>query len=156
MKELTTITLDFETYYSKKDKYSLSARGMTYEKYIRSDKFEIIGLAVKVDDRDTTWLAPHEIEDWIKHIEVAYGWDNIRVIAHNGRFDMAIMGWIYKVYPKQIADTMLMSRACQLWDGHSLDNVTKQLREKYSWGMQRGRHINGLCTNVSSQRKKLR
>lgn len=135
MKELTTITLDFETYYSKKDKYSLAAKGMTYEKYIRSDKFEIIGLATKVEDRATEWLAPHEIEDWIKHIEVAYGWYNVRVVAHNGRFDMAIMGWVYNVYPKQIADTMLMSRACQLWDGHSLDNVTKQLREKYSWGM---------------------
>ena len=151
MKELTTITLDFETYYSKKEKYSLSARGMTYEKYIRSDKFEIIGLAVKVDDRDTTWLAPHEIEDWIKYIEVAYGWDNVRVVAHNGRFDMAIMGWIYNVYPRQIADTMLMSRACQLWDGHSLDNVTKQLREKYSWGMQRFDSGQSWCGKLLSR-----
>lgn len=151
MKEMTTITLDFETYYSKKEKYSLSARGMTYEKYIRNPSFEIIGLAVKVDDRDTTWLAPHEIEDWIKHIEVAYGWDNVRVVAHNGRFDMAIMGWIYNVYPKQIADTMLMSRACQLWDGHSLDNVTKQLREKYSWGMQRFDSGQSWCGKLLSR-----
>lgn len=134
-KDLTLIILDFETYYSKKEKYSLSARGMTYEKYIRNDKFEIIGLAVKINDRATEWLAPHAIEEWIKHIEVAYGWDNVRVVAHNGRFDMAIMGWLYGVYPKQIADTMLMSRACQLWDGHSLDNVTQQLRDKYHWGM---------------------
>ena len=135
--ELTEITLDFETYYCKKSKYSLTAKGMTIEKYIRNPKFEIIGLAVKVGNKPTEWLAPHEIEDWIKHIEIAYGWDNVRVIAHNARFDAAILGWKYNIYPKQIADTMLMSRACQLWDGHSLDNVTRNLRDRYNWGIVR-------------------
>lgn len=138
MKDLIEITLDFETYYSKKEKYSLTAKGMTIEKYIRNPKFEIIGLAVKVGNKPTEWLKPNEIEDWIKHIEIAYGWDNARVIAHNARFDAAILGWIYNIYPKQIADTMLMSRACQLWDGHSLDNVTKELRNRYNWGIVRG------------------
>lgn len=137
MKDLVEITLDFETYYSKKEKYSLAAKGMTIEKYIRNPKFEIIGLAVKVGNKPTEWLKPNEIEDWIKHIEIAYGWDNVRVIAHNARFDAAILGWIYNIYPKQIADTMLMSRACQLWDGHSLDNVTKELRSRYNWGIVR-------------------
>lgn len=137
MKDLVEITLDFETYYSKKEKYSLAAKGMTIEKYIRNPKFEIIGLAVKVGNKPTEWLAPREIEDWIKHIEIAYGWDNVRVIAHNARFDAAILGWIYNIYPKQIADTMLMSRACQLWYGHSLDNVTKELRNRYNWGIVR-------------------
>ena len=135
--ELTEITLDFETYYCNKSKYSLAAKGMTIEKYIRNPKFEIIGLAVKVGNKPTEWLAPHEIEDWIKHIEIAYGWDNVRVIAHNARFDAAILGWKYNIYPKQIADTMLMSRACQLWDGHSLDNVTRELRNRYNWGIVR-------------------
>ena len=135
MREIVEITLDFETYYSKKEKYSLSAKGMTYEKYIRNPKFEIIGLAVKEFNRPAQWLAPHEIQDWIDYVAGAYGWDNVRVIAHNGRFDMAILGWLYNVYPYQVADTMLMSRACQLWDGHSLDNVTKQLRERYRWGV---------------------
>lgn len=137
MKDLIEITLDFETYYCKKSKYSLAAKGMTIEKYIRNPKFEIIGLAVKIGNKPTEWLCPHEIEDWIKHIEIAYGWDNVRVIAHNARFDAAILGWKYNIYPKQIADTMLMSRACQLWDGHSLDNVTRNLRERYNWGIVR-------------------
>lgn len=135
--ELTEITLDFETYYCKKSKYSLAAKGMTIEKYIRNPKFEIIGLAVKVGNKPTEWLCPHEIEDWIKHTEIAYGWDNVRVIAHNARFDAAILGWKYNIYPKQVADTMLMSRACQLWDGHSLDNVTRELRNRYNWGIVR-------------------
>lgn len=131
--ELTEITLDFETYYCKKSKYSLAAKGMTYEKYIRSNQFEIIGLAVKVGSRPTEWLSPHKIEDWIKHIEIAYGWDNVRLIAQNAVFDASILGLKYNVYPGQIADTMLMSKAVQQWDGNSLDVITRQLREKYGW-----------------------
>lgn len=138
--ERTEITLDFETYYDKKSKYFLKNKnsGLTIEQYIRNPKFEVIGVSVKVGNRPTEWLCPHEIEDWLKHVEVAYGWDNVRLIAHNGRFDCAILGWIYNIYPGQIADTMLMSRACQLWDGNSLDVVTRQLRDTYGWGIVRG------------------
>lgn len=133
MKDLIEITLDFETYYNKKSKYSLAAKGMTYEKYIRDNKFEIIGLAVKVGNRNTEWLHPHEIQDWINHVEVAYGWENVRLIAQNAVFDASILGLKYNVYPGQIADTMLMSKAVQQWDGNSLDVITRQLRTKYGW-----------------------
>lgn len=133
MKYLIEITLDFETYYCKKSKYSLAAKGMTYEKYIRDNKFEVIGLAVKVGNRNTEWLSPHEIQDWINHIEVAYGWENVRLIAQNAVFDASILGLKYNVYPGQIADTMLMSKAVQQWDGNSLDVITRQLRTKYGW-----------------------
>lgn len=133
MKDLIEITLDFETYYSKKEKYSLSAKGMTYEKYIRDPKFEIIGVSAKVGSRNTEWLCPHEIQDFVDHIEVAYGWDNVRLIAQNAVFDASILGLKYNVYPGQIADTMLMSKAIQQWDGNSLDVITRKLREKYGW-----------------------
>lgn len=137
--ERTEITLDFETYYDKKSKYFLKNKnsGLTIEQYIRNPKFEVIGLSVKVGNRPSEWLCPHEIEEWLNHVEIAYGWDNVRAIAHNGRFDCAILGWIYNIYPGQIADTMLMSRASQLWDGNSLDVVTHQLRETYKWGIIR-------------------
>lgn len=133
MKDLIEITLDFETYYCKKSKYSLAAKGMTYEKYIRDEKFEVIGLAVKVGNRNTEWLSPHEIQDWINHVEVAYGWENVRLIAQNAVFDASILGLKFNVYPGQIADTMLMSKAVQQWDGNSLDVITRQLRTKYGW-----------------------
>jgi DNA polymerase len=137
--ERTEITLDFETYYDKKSKYFLKNKnsGLTIEQYIRNPKFEVIGLSVKVGNRPSEWLFPHEIEEWLNHVEIAYGWDNVRLIAHNGRFDCAILGWIYNIYPGQIADTMLMSRAAQLWDGNSLDVVTHQLRDVYKWGIIR-------------------
>ena len=133
MKDLIEITLDFETYYNKKDKYSLAAKGMTYEKYIRDPRFEVIGLSAKVGNRNTEWFCPHEIQDFVDHIEVAYGWDNVRMIAQNAVFDASILGLKYNVYPGQIADTMLMSKAIQQWDGNSLDVITRKLREKYEW-----------------------
>lgn len=133
MKDLIEITLDFETYYDKKGKYSLASKGMTYEKYIRDPKFEIIGVSAKVGNRNTQWLCPHEIQDWINHIEIAYGWDNVRMIAQNAVFDASILGLKFNTYPGQIADTMLMSKAVQQWDGNSLDVITRKLREKYGW-----------------------
>lgn len=135
MTKIVEVTLDFETYYSKKAKYSLASKDMTYERYIRDKRFEVIGLATKVQGKPSQFLAPHEIQEWLDHIEIAYGWDNVRLIAHNARFDCAILGWVYGVYPKQIADTMLMSRAIKRWDNHSLDNLTKELRQRHNWGM---------------------
>ena len=44
------IVIDFETYYDKA--YSLSK--MTTEEYIRDEQFEVIGVAVKEDDNETT------------------------------------------------------------------------------------------------------
>ena len=151
--ERKEITLDFETYYDKKLKYFLKNKnsGLTIEQYIRNPNFEVIGLSVKVGNRPSEWLCPHEIEDWLKHVEAAYGWYNVRLIAHNGRFDCAILGWIYNIYPGQIADTMLMSRACQLWDGNSLDVVTNQLRDTYGWGIIRDANGNTTWGKLSQE-----
>jgi hypothetical protein len=45
------LTIDFETYYDRE--FSLSK--MTTEEYVRDDRFEVIGVAVKVDDGETVW-----------------------------------------------------------------------------------------------------
>ena len=47
------VTLDFETYYDKD--YSL--RKLTTEEYIRDRRFEVIGVAVKVNNRETEWIS---------------------------------------------------------------------------------------------------
>ena len=105
------ITLDFETYYDKK--YSLSK--LTTEEYIRSDQFEVIGVAVKVNDKPPTWFTSR-VNDEAIHNELVseflkmYDMDNSVVIAHNAMFDGAILSWIYDLRPKYLFDTMLMSR----------------------------------------------
>lgn len=133
---LTVITIDFETYYNTKDKYSLGGKyGKTYEEYIRDERFQVIGLSVKVDDAETEFYAPHEIEDWCTEIETTIGWNNVRMVGHNLMFDAAIFAWKYGVYPKELADTLLISRASLLWDKNSLAYVTKQLQDDYDWGV---------------------
>ncbi len=47
------ITLDFETYYSKQ--YGL--KKLTTEEYVRHKKFEVIGVAVKVNNDATEWFS---------------------------------------------------------------------------------------------------
>jgi len=47
------IVLDFETYYDQD--FSLSK--VTTEEYVRSDKFEVIGLAIKVNNNPTEWAS---------------------------------------------------------------------------------------------------
>ena len=47
------ITLDFETYYDK----AFSLTKLTTEEYIRDDRFEVIGVAVAVDDGQPVWYS---------------------------------------------------------------------------------------------------
>ena len=50
---MNIITIDFETYYDQA--FSLSK--MTTEEYVRGAEFEVIGVAVKVNDRETKWFS---------------------------------------------------------------------------------------------------
>jgi len=114
------ITLDFETYYDRQ--YSLSK--LTTEEYIRSDEFEVIGVAVKVNNDSPTWLSSTHTD--IKQFLAGYDMSNALVIAHNTMFDGAILSWIFDVHPKYLFDTMLMSRLIRGANArHSLMELAK-------------------------------
>ena len=100
------ITLDFETYYNKAD-YSLSK--MTTESYVRDYRFQIIGVAAKVDDGETEWASGthEEIKEWLQ----AFPWEDSMLLAHNTMFDGLILSHQLGIYPKAYADTMCMARA---------------------------------------------
>ena len=49
---MSIITLDFETYYDQQ--FSLTK--LTTEEYIRSDLFEVIGVAIALDDEKPIWV----------------------------------------------------------------------------------------------------
>ena len=51
---MNLITLDFETYYTTKD---LGFKTQTTEEYVRDPRFEVIGVAVKVNDEPTQWCS---------------------------------------------------------------------------------------------------
>lgn len=101
-------TIDFETYYDKQ--FSLSK--LTTEQYIRDERFEVIGVAVKHNDGPTVFHAA-DSADWKTSIQQAlnqYHFENEVVIAHNAVFDMAILNWHFGIKPKFIVDTLSMAR----------------------------------------------
>ena len=101
------ITVDFETYYDQ----DFSLKKLTTEEYIRSRPFEVIGVAVKVNNEPTEWASGTEMQLW-EYLR-RFDWSNAMCCAHNTMFDGAIMNWKFGIDPKMWADTMCMSReAC--------------------------------------------
>ena len=105
MSSTQLLTIDFETYYDKD--YSLSK--MTTEEYVRSDLFEVIGVAVKVNDGDVRWFTGthQDIKEWL----LQFAWDRSLVLAHNTMFDAAILVWQFGIIPLGWIDTMSMGQA---------------------------------------------
>jgi len=97
--------IDFETYYSRE--FSLSK--MTTEEYIRSPQFEVIGVAVKRDKEETVWFSG--THDATAKFLSQFDWGQGAVVAHNAKFDAAILSWRFGIRPNKIVDTLSMARA---------------------------------------------
>lgn len=117
---MNIITLDFESFYSQT--YSLSK--MTTEEYIRGDEFEVIGVAVKVNDGQTTWFSGTRSE--IQQFLASFDFENNLALAHNAMFDAAILTWHFGIKPHGWLDTLAMARAIHSTEvGGSLDKLTQ-------------------------------
>lgn len=129
------LTVDFETYYDRD--YSLSK--MTTEEYIRDPRFEVIGVAVKVDDGLTRWFSgtKERTKRWLEQFD----WGSSIAIAHNAMFDMAILNWHFDIRPKRIVDTLSMARAI---DGPDAGNRLAKLAERHGLGVKGDEVINAL------------
>jgi DNA polymerase len=99
------LTIDFETYYDKK--YSL--KKLTTEQYVRDDKFEIIGFAIKRNDEPTVWYSGDM--DHLRSAIDRYDWKNSACLAHNTMFDSFILTEIFGKHAKMWFDTMSMGQA---------------------------------------------
>ncbi len=129
------ITYDFETFYDRA--FSLSK--MTTEEYIRDELFEVIGIAVKVDDGETQWFSGpmRDTKKWLEQ----FPWDNAVAVAHNAMFDAAILNWHFDLRPKLIGDTLSMARAI---DGPDAGNSLAKLAERYGLGVKGTEVVNAL------------
>lgn len=129
------ITYDFETFYDRA--FSLSK--MTTEEYIRDELFEVIGIAVKVDDGETQWFSgPYQqTKKWLEQ----FPWDDAMAVAHNAMFDAAILNWHFDIRPKLIGDTLSMARAI---DGPDAGNSLAKLAERYGLGVKGTEVVNAL------------
>ena len=129
------ITVDFETYYDRE--FSLSK--MTTEEYVRDDRFEVIGVGVKVDDAETEWFSGTYGETM--HFLGKFKWDEAFVLAHNTMFDGAILSWKFGVKPMAWLDTLCMARAT---DGIEVGNSLAKLAERYNLGVKGNEVVNAL------------
>jgi DNA polymerase I-like protein with 3'-5' exonuclease and polymerase domains len=128
---MSILTIDFETFYSQ----DFSLTKLTTEEYIRDDRFSVIGVAVKVDDRDAEWFSGNvmETQNWLRKFD----WDNGFGLAHNAMFDMAILNWIFDIRPKAVFDTLAMARAT---DGLEVGNSLAKIAQRYNLG-QKGTEV---------------
>ena len=96
------VTIDFETYYASD--YSLSK--MTTEAYIRDPRFEVVGVAVKVNDQEVDWYSGKDTAGFLNAID----YSDKSILCHNTAFDGAILSWHFGIKPKFWFDTLSMAR----------------------------------------------
>jgi DNA polymerase I-like protein with 3'-5' exonuclease and polymerase domains len=100
---MNLITLDFETFYD----VGFSLSNLTTEEYIRDERFQIIGVGIKINDGSTKWYSGEEADDVLKSID----WSQSVLLCHNTMFDGAILSMIYNIHPAIYLDTLSMARA---------------------------------------------
>lgn len=122
---MSILTVDFETYFSQE--YGFSKH--TTEEYVRDDRFEVIGVAVKIDDEETEWFSGTFEET--KNFLMQFDWENSLVLAHNTLFDGAILTWHFGIKPMGWLDTLSMARATE---GVEVGNSLAKLADRYAVG----------------------
>lgn len=132
---MNIITLDFETYYDRE--FSLSK--ITTEEYVRDDRFEVIGVAVKENDNETKWFSGtgEEVCGFLRK----YDWENSFALAHNAMFDASILTWRFGIKPMAWLDTLSMARAVH---GTEVGNSLAKLVEYYELGKKGTEVLNAL------------
>ena len=130
------ITIDFETYYDR----DFSLTKLTTEEYVRSDRFEVIGVSVKVNNNGTEWASgTHEqLKEWLQE---SFNWSESLVLAHNTLFDGAILGWRFGISPRAWLDTLCMGRAVH---GVEVGGSLKALADRYGLGEKGTEVLNAL------------
>ena len=129
---MSLITIDFETYYSK----DFGFNKLTTEEYVRNPRFEVIGVAVQVDDGEPVWFSG--THDEIRKFLRKYDWKNSMLVAHNTMFDGAVLHWIFNITPMIYGDTLCMARALH---GVEVGGSLAKLSERYEIGVK-GTEVN--------------
>jgi DNA polymerase len=117
------ITLDFETYYD----VGFSLSGLTTEEYIRDDRFQVIGVGVKIAEGETHWYTGDQVREELNKID----WKNSALLCHNTQFDGGILSFRYGIVPGLYIDTLSMARAIH---GVDAGGSLAYLVEKYNLG----------------------
>lgn len=127
------VTIDFETYYDRE--FSLSK--MTTEAYIRDDRFEVIGVGIKVNDHPTDWYSGEDVGKFLRSLD----YSDKAILAHNCVFDGAILSWRYGIKPKLWLDTLSMARP---FHNSTVGGSLKALTAHYGIGKKGDEVVNAL------------
>jgi hypothetical protein len=119
---MAIVTIDFETFYAQ----GYSLRNKSEVEYVLSPDFQTILCGIKVGDRPV-FVTTGENETRRAFAQI--DWQNTALLAHNTRFDGAILAWRYGIRPRLYLDTMSMARALtHAYTGSSsLDAVARHL-----------------------------
>ncbi len=124
---MNIITIDFESAYGG----DLGFRTQTTEEYVRDPRFEVIGVAVQVNDGEPEWFSGSmtETATFLKQFD----WENSLALAHNAVFDGFIMSHHFGIKPKGWLDTLSMGRALH---GTNVGGSLAVLAEHYGIGVK--------------------
>lgn len=132
---MNIITIDFESFYSSE--YGL--KKFTTEEYIRHPQFEVIGVAVQVNDGEPEWFtgSMRDIHQFLS----GYDWENSLALAHNAVFDGFILSEQFGIKPKGWLDTLSMGRALH---GTEVGGSLAVLSAHYGLGVKGTEVVNAL------------
>ena len=132
---MVIIGVDIESFYSRE--YSLSK--ISTQAYVDHPHFEVIGVAVRVNDEPTEWFSGtmEETQVWLNKFD----WANAWVYAHNAMFDATILTWRFGIKPKLWIDTLSMARAVH---GTEVGGSLAKLAIHYGLGEKGTEVVNAL------------
>jgi DNA polymerase len=120
---MNLITLDFETYYD----VGFSLSNLTTEEYIKDERFQVIGVSIKIDQSEAKWYTGDQVKEVLDELD----WKNSALLCHNTQFDGAILSFRYNIIPGLYLDTLCMARAIH---GVDVGGSLAFLVEKYNLG----------------------
>jgi DNA polymerase len=124
---MNIITIDFESAYGG----DLGFRTQTTEEYVRDPRFEVIGVAVQVNDGEPEWFSGSMTDTAVFLNQ--FDWGNSLALAHNAVFDGFIMSHHFGIKPKGWLDTLSMGRALH---GTNVGGSLAVLAEHYGIGVK--------------------
>lgn len=116
------LTFDIETTYDQ----SYSLRRMSTVEYVLDHRYQSILAAIQADDGPCQIFVGH---DAIARRLSEFDWSKVALLAHNAKFDGAVLAWRFGLVPALYLDTLSMARAVTHWvlGRSSLEKVSEYL-----------------------------
>lgn len=140
--------IDFESFYDSPNGYTL--KKMSTLEYVKDEKFQVHGFSYGYMDGRVHWVqGEHVMRSFLQAID----WKNTIIVAHNVKFDGAILAWHYGIKPSGYICTQAMARAILGYKvkSHSLKTVA----EHFGFQPKGDMHTDGIRNLTPEQMHEL-